>query len=189
MPIAVPQAVARYLAAIEAGAIFVSQPLHVGAGEASRLPRRGIEWLTWTQRIEDAQRIAAAPDLLWQSLDGVKVARRSVSDVAATIEQQAQASGVILTPHARAVERATMLSRRADELFASLQARGDLATFNHAYKRHRLNARARGENVRPYCYAIEQLRRVLIKALVEVRGDLSPLILAERIQRKFPWYC
>ena len=45
------------------------------------------------------------------------------------------------------------------------------------------------ENVRPYCHAIVQLRSVLIKALVEVERDqLSPLVLAVRIQRKFPWY-
>ena len=61
---ALPRNVASYLSAIDAAAVFVTMPLHVGAATIptlKRMPRStSLVWLAWTRKIEDAERIVDA---------------------------------------------------------------------------------------------------------------------------------
>ena len=61
---ALPRNVEHYLHAIDAAAVFVTMPLHVGAATIpimKRMPRStSFVWIAWTRKIEDAQRIVGA---------------------------------------------------------------------------------------------------------------------------------
>jgi hypothetical protein len=114
MPIELPPSAISYLAAIGAIAIHIAQPPRVGVSDAVQLVRasRHLEWCAWTQKREAAERIANAPDLLWlRRTDRVK-AIFPVAVIACKIEERAQATGVILTPRSRAIERAAKSAGR-----------------------------------------------------------------------------
>ena len=60
MSITLPNAVASYLAAIDAAAIFVTARLQVGADTVPGLRRRqcSIAWIVWVRTIEEAKQVA-----------------------------------------------------------------------------------------------------------------------------------
>ena len=74
---ALPRNVASYLAAIDAAAVFVTMPLHVGAATIpvmKRMPRSTtIVWLAWTRKIEDAQQVEEARAIALDKSNAVAV--------------------------------------------------------------------------------------------------------------------
>jgi hypothetical protein len=113
---------------------------------------------------------------------------RTVEQIAAAIEQQAQELGVVMTPHEKAIARAERLAARVDNAFAGLKANGTFVKFNRDYKNYRISLAAHGKSAKPYFAVIEQLRRLVIKNLATNPQGLSPAVLAEQIRREFAWY-
>src|SRR5262249_2275611 len=125
MSIALPRTAVDYLQAINAAAIYVAEPLTVGAASIPTLKRlKGLTWIVWVQRLDDAERIAAATQ------------QGSLPEIIGAIEQQAQALNIPLTQHAKAIERARQLSQRLDVILQGMRETGALKAFNVCYKLH-----------------------------------------------------
>lgn len=193
-----------YLSAIGAVAIYVGvggdgAPVSVGVArdldQALRhlrvifSPRVSFGWVAWSQRYSDLVRIAQMPDLIFVNRgDGVRVVR-SLASVVDVIELTARENTVTLTPHARVLERARGYAMYLDEALAALQQAGHLSAFNHAYKVYRLDLKRQGESVAPYWAVFEQLRAVIVRALVnQQKNALAPDTALQEIRKHFPWF-
>jgi len=192
MPVALPSGnTAAYLTAVEAAAIYVIEPWRVGAATVPQLRRlpRGVylQWIAWARRIEDAQRLAHAPDgLMWRQRDGGVRTLRPLPDIVAAVKARAAELGIVLTPHDRACQRAAELARRLDETLDGLRRSGALKAFNRSYKLYR----QQHANARPYVFMFDQLRAELIRFLAETsRDSVSPALLHMRLRARFSWYC
>src|SRR4029079_5237645 len=86
-------------------------------------------WLCWVRSIEDAQRVVH-----WKE-DNLS-SFQALPDIFATIEQRAEALGVPLTPHDKAIERARELSQRLNDTLRQLQASGAMRALHASYRLH-----------------------------------------------------
>jgi len=192
-----------YLSAIGATAIFVAIdngcPVSVGVtrdlDQALRhlkvmfSPMVSFGWIAWSPRYTDLVKISQLPDLIYVNRgDGVRVVR-SLSGLVGLIETIAKENSITLTPHARAIERSKAYARYLDEALAEMQKQGHLAAFNHAYKAYRLELKRAGESVAPYWAVLEQLRAVIVRALVaNQKSALAPGTALNEIRKHFPWF-
>jgi len=199
-------AVKNYLAAIGAAAIYVSVdsrlilPVSVGCTRKidqtvlTTLRKRthrqvSFGWLAWSQDYDKLMQIAKDPDVMWtRRFDGARVIR-GLSDIVLNIEHMAKQIDLVLTPHAKVVERATVLAAYVNDATRQLRESGKFHELNRAYRDHRIARKAEGGSAQPYWLVMERLQRVLIKSLIEnPRGPLSLENLIQRIRVEFPWF-
>ena len=87
--------------------------------------------------------------------------------------------------HHVAIQRAGASVARIDATLAEAQRRGDLASFNQAYKARRAAAQARGCGFMPYAQALRRLRQAVAgvaanggqcsrSLMLSVFGDVKP---------------
>src|SRR4029077_3885808 len=128
------------------------------------------------------------PDVMWtRRFDGARVIR-GLADIVLNIERMAKDLDLVLTPHGKVVERATVLAGYVNDAIRQLRASGQFAELNAAYRSHRMAKKVKGESVMPYWLVMERLQRVIIKSLIErPNAPLSVEILTIRIQQEFPW--
>jgi hypothetical protein len=205
MTIELPEEGAKtYLAAIGAIAIYVSidreRPINVGVArdldKALTHQRRiisrtiALSWVAWGKHFQKLSDIAQTPGLMLTRRpdDGVNVTLQA-DELAAKIVTLAGQSGLVLTPHARVLERARAFSGLLDEAMEALKEKGHLAEFNQAYKRRRDELRLRSESIQPYWAALQELRAVVVRVLVaQPNGRLVTTSVLVEIRKRFPWF-
>jgi hypothetical protein len=189
--------VIRYLSAVEAIAIYIATadgvPVRIGFAHDPRktlafLNRRWplvrIAWLAW---FDDSKDEASS------FINDITEARDIVAEygtlplLIARLESLARAEGLTLTPHARAIARASAASERLDQALATLKAQGELAAFNRAYRTYRQQRQSDGESALPFWAAQQGLRRLIIRHLANNDNFFVPLILSD-IRQQFPWF-
>ena len=178
-----------YLCAIGAGAVVITtSPLKVRASSVAglkQIPRTtSITWLAFTASLDQATAVTHTPHLVFRVRDGIKIVR-TVPEIIAAVQARAQELKIMLTPGEVAIERASKLAARIDQVFEQLRQSGELSDFNTGFKRYRLAQAAIGRRVQPYCFWYEQLRRTIIRALVTKQA--SPALLMEQIRKDFFW--
>jgi hypothetical protein len=192
-----------YLNAIGAVAIYVAvdqdNPITVGVArdldKALRHMRRiispsaSIVWIAWGLHYGELAQIAQTPDFIYVSRhDGVK--RLLPLDLlVAKIERMAQSRGVILTPHAKAIERAELYAGYLDQAIDAMRRDGTFSALNRAYKFYRQDGIRRNESVTPYWVVMHELRALIIRALVAApQNKLMPASVITEIRTRFPWF-
>jgi hypothetical protein len=178
--VVIPKSAASYLSAVGACAVFIRPTLRVGAARVRELPRGGLIWITWTQEIEAAKAVACA---IQDQSDNV-----TLIDIIAAIEQRARETGIILTEHAKAIERADYLAQRVHQALDDFRRSGKLGMFNKAYQVYR--ARSNGHAL-PYGTVLNQMRFELIRVLADAdpRDPWTPAaMLNRRLREKYQWY-
>jgi ethanolamine utilization microcompartment shell protein EutS len=188
-----------YLSAIGASAIFVcvdkGAPVSVGVArdleKALRhlqkvvSPTASLGWIAWGMNYGALAQLAQTPDLLYIDRGGLKTAL-PLPQLIGLIQLMAQESGVTLTAHHRALERAQVYSGYLDSALGAMQRNGTFAAFNEAYKQHRQDKR---ESVKPYWAVMQELRAVIIRALIaDPKNRLSPDATISEIRKTFPWF-
>ena len=197
MPIErVSTAAKTYLSAIGAVAIFVSvdkgKPINVGVArdldKALRHLRKIISptatfgWIAWGMNYAVLADIAAHGSDMFHD-------RPPLEEMAVRINMMAVARGCVLTPHARAIERAQVYADYLDEALKAMQDTGTLSAFNHAYKLHRMALDRKGESAQPYWSVMQELRAVIVRALIsEPRNRFMPADVIREIRQAFPWF-
>ena len=191
----VSTAAKTYLSAIGAVAIYIStdkgKPMNVGVArdldKALRHMRKIISptatfgWIAWGMDYARLTDLAQMPDLL----HGLS----TIEDMAIRINMMAVAHGVVLTPHARAIERAQVYADYLDEALEAMQRNSTFTAFNLAYKFHRQDLARKGEAAQPYWSVMAELRAVIIRALIsEPKNRLMPADVVREIRQAFPWF-
>lgn len=195
--------VKTYLAATGAVAIYVSTDNGnvVSVGVARDLdqalrhlrtlfsPMVRFGWIAWGNDYRRMVEIAQVPDLIYvNGIHGIKV-RRQVDDVAALITKIASENCVTLTPHGKVLERANVYAVQLDDAIAAMQQAGAFATFNQAYKTHRLELARKGESAAPYWAVMAEMRAVIVRLLIaQGKSQFSPHKALEEIRAYFPWF-
>jgi hypothetical protein len=199
----VSTAAKTYLSAIGAVAIFVcvdkGKPVNIGVArdldKALRhlrkiiAPSAAIAWAAWGMNYPKLAEIAQLRDLLYDyQVDGpAKLV--PVEEIAVRITMMATAKGCVLTPHARALERAETYAGYLDKALEGMQRNGTFAAFNQAYKEHRLALLKVKQPVQPYWAVMAELRAVIIRSLVvDPRNRLVPSSMLVEIRQAFPWF-
>lgn len=192
-----------YLNAIGAVAIYVAvdqgNPITVGVArdldKAIRHMRRiisptaSIGWIAWGLRYGELAQIAQTPDLLYFNRnDDVKIALR-LEELVRVIERAAAAYDIVLTPHAKAIERAELYAGYLDQAIAAMRRDGTFSALNRAYKFYRQDGLRRNESVTPYWVVMHELRALIIRALVAApQNKLMPASVITEIRKRFPWF-
>jgi len=191
----VSTAAKTYLSAIGAVAIYISvdkgKPINVGVArdldKALRHIRKIISptatfgWIAWGMDYARLTDIAQMRDLFPD--------RPPLEEMAVRINMMAVAHGVVLTPHARAIERAQVYADYLADALKAMQDTGTLSAFNHAYKLHRMALDRKGESAQPYWSVMQELRAVIVRALVaEPKNRLMPTSVITEIRQAFPWF-
>jgi hypothetical protein len=192
-----------YLSAIGAVAIYVSvdqgNPITVGVArdldKAIRNIRRimsptaSVGWIAWGMDYAALTQIAQTPNLIYVNRDdGIKRAL-PLNELVALIELLAQARGLTLTPHSRAIERAKVYAGYLDEALEALQRDGTFSAFNRAYAVHRLERARRNESVTPFWAVMHELRALIIRSLIaSPKNRLVPSSVIVEIRKQFPWF-
>jgi hypothetical protein len=192
-----------YLSAIGAVAIYVSvdQGNPIAAGVARDLdkairnirrimsPTASIGWIAWGMDYAALTQIAQTPNLIYVNRDdGIKRAL-PLNELVALIELLAQARGLTLTPHSRAIERAKVYAGYLDEALEALQRDGTFSAFNRAYAVHRLERARRNESVTPFWAVMHELRALIIRSLIaSPKNRLVPSSVIVEIRKQFPWF-
>jgi hypothetical protein len=191
----VSTAAKTYLSAIGAVAIYIStdkgKPINVGVArdldKALRHLRKIISptasfgWIAWGMDYARLTDIAQMRDLFHD--------RPPLEEMAVRIEMMAVAHGAVLTPHARAIERAQVYADYLADALKAMQDTGTLSAFNHAYKLHRMALDRKGESAQPYWSVMQGLRAVIIRALIsEPKNRLMPADVIREIRQAFPWF-
>ena len=199
----VSAAAKTYLSAIGATAIYISvdkiKPVNVGVARDldSALrhlqkiisPTASLGWVAWGMSYAVLAEIAQMRELLYDYQPDAAARLVSLEELAVRIEMNATARGVVLTPHARALERAEVYAGYLDTALADLQRNGTFSAFNHAYKLHRQTLARRKESAQPYWAVMQELRAVIIRALVaEPKSRLMPDEVIVEIRKQFPWF-
>ena len=196
MPIErVDTAAKTYLSAIGAVAIYISidngKPINVGVArdldKALRHLRKIISptatfgWIAWGMDYARLTDIAQMRDLLHGT--------HTIEDMGERITMMAVAHGAVLTPHARAIERAQVYADYLDEALKAMQRNSTFTAFNHAYKLHRQQLARKGESAQPYWSVMAELRAVIVRHLVaEPKNRLMPADVIREIRKAFPWF-
>jgi hypothetical protein len=191
-----------YLSAIGAVAIYVSvdQGNPIGVGVARDLdkalrhirrilsPTASFGWIAWGMN-HDALMQIAQPNLIYVNRDdGIKCAL-PLDELVALIETLAQARGLTLTPHPRAIERAKVYAGYLDQALEALQRDGTFRAFNRAYALYRQEHARRNESVTPFWAVMHELRSLIIRELVaEPKNRLVPADMVRTIRKQFPWF-
>jgi hypothetical protein len=191
-----------YLSAIGAVAIYVSvdqgNPITVGVArdldKAIRNIRRimsptaSVGWIAWGMDYAALTQIAQTPNLIYVNRDdGIKRAL-PLNELVALIELLAQARGLTLTPHSRAIERAKVYAGYLDEALEALQRDGTFSAFNRAYAVHRLERARRNESA-PFWAVMHELRALIIRSLIaSPKNRLVPSSVIVEIRKQFPWF-
>jgi hypothetical protein len=192
-----------YLSAIGAVAIYVAvdqgNPITVGVArdldKAIRHMRRiisptaSIGWIAWGLRYGELAQIAQTPDLITVNRDdGIKLAL-PLNELVDVIEMMAQSRGVILTPHAKAIERAALYAGYLDQAIQAMRRDGTFSALNRAYKFYRQDGLKQNESVTPYWAVMHELRALIIRALVAApQNKLMPASVITEIRKRFPWF-
>ena len=200
MPIEAPDTAAKtYLQAIGAAAIYVATdngiPVSVGVARDLNVALRNMHkimspairlgWVAWASNYNGLVAISRMPDLLYGERDGIKVAL-PLDHVVRRIEISAREDGITLTPHYKAIERASAYAERLDEAFAAMQDAGLFKTFNRAYRTYRLRQGRQGKSARPFFMVTAELRAIIVRLLVA--NQFSTDAALEEIRKRFPWF-
>jgi hypothetical protein len=193
----VSAAAKTYLSAIGATAIYISveQGKAINVGVARDLdaalrhlrkivsPAASLGWIAWGMNYERLAEIAQMPHLFHD------LPPDAIDEMAVRVEMMAAAHGVVLTPHARALERAEVYAGYLDKALEGMQRNGTFAAFNQAYKDHRQALARRNESAQPYWAVMQDLRAVIIRALVaDPKNRLAPSSMLGEIRKQFPWF-
>jgi hypothetical protein len=192
-----------YLSAIGASAIYVAvdkgAPISVGVARdldkalrhLHRLftPAVTFGWIAWGLNYNKLAQIAQMPDLLYvRGVHDIKVALQ-LPHLVQLIEQIAREGGCTLTPHDRALERAQVYAGYLDKALDDMQRDGTFAAFNQAYKAHRQECARTRASVQPFWAVMQQLRAVVIRALVaDPKNRMSSTAVVFEIRKQFPWF-
>ena len=200
MPIEAPDTAAKtYLQAIGAAAIYVAtdngRPVSVGVARDLAMalrnmqriisPNVGFGWVSWASDYNGLIDLSRMPDLLYGEVAGVKTAI-SIDLVVRRIQLTARENGITLTPHYKAIERASDYAEQLDDALAAMQQAGLLKTFNQAYKAHRLRQGRHGESTAHYFVVMSVLRGIIARLLVA--NEFSTDTALEEIRKRFPWF-
>jgi hypothetical protein len=148
----------RYLTATNAAAIAINK--HPDGSSALIVTTRHLDQATSAYWLP--QPIAA--DVAREARHRAGVSP-DVERLVQALQQAAADRRVTLTPHHVAIERAAAAAGDIDRAFEQLRTGRLLRSFNAAYRRHRLAAKADGARAVAYNVAVARLKRVVIQIL------------------------
>ena len=178
------------IAAVWVAAPAWGTPVHTGATSSllrvdfSRLEAGGrlhFEWVAWVEALTLAEWLSWAPFKLFTSPQKRVAGSATVGMVVEEIKAAAEHKAIKLGENAVVMERTRATVRRINLALKELQALGQLADFNSAYKRNRVELKL------PSYETVHSQLRKLVAARVLCGTDQNISELADEMRRRFPW--